>query len=196
MAFELSNADGDRGEQTDPTTPHPDSTSGPAPGPLWWRSRLRIQHCHCCGTGSVSGPDTSTCGIHSLLWMWGGKKKKRPAPNIISSRQVQGRTAACFQNFRRAPKAPKDRSNCFTTAEDPAARFKTTLRTLQGAAPPNSPRWKQADAHLGIKGGTARQDAGTTTQPRKTTRDGPVAQPGEGQQTASVESRYQRRRAA
>ena len=158
----------------------------------------------------VKNPALSLLWHRFRLWprqfhMWtpspsvevGEKKKKRPAPNIISSRQVQGRTAACFQNFRRAPKAPKDRSNCFTTAEDPAARFKTTLRTLQGAAPSNSPRWKQADAHLGIKGGTARQDAGTTTQPRKTTRDGPVAQPGEGQQTASVkESRYQRRRAA
>ena len=36
-------------------------------GVPWWLSELRIQCCHfsssgpCCGTGSVTGPETSTC---------------------------------------------------------------------------------------------------------------------------------------
>ena len=31
----------------------------------WWLSRLRIQHCHCCGSDSVSGLGTSPCH-----WVW------------------------------------------------------------------------------------------------------------------------------
>ena len=30
-------------------------------GVLWWLSRLRISHCHCCDSGSVPGPGTFTC---------------------------------------------------------------------------------------------------------------------------------------
>ena len=34
-------------------------------GVLWWLSRLGIQCCHSCGTGSVPGPGTSACYRHS-----------------------------------------------------------------------------------------------------------------------------------
>ena len=30
-------------------------------GVLWWLSRLRIWHCHCCGLSLVPGPGTSVC---------------------------------------------------------------------------------------------------------------------------------------
>ena len=30
-------------------------------GVPWWFSRLRIQHCHCCSLGVVSGPGASAC---------------------------------------------------------------------------------------------------------------------------------------
>ena len=33
-------------------------------GVLLWHSGLRIQHCHCCGTGSVPGLGISTCHRH------------------------------------------------------------------------------------------------------------------------------------
>ena len=56
---------------TDPqNSAYSQSSTSPRPGPQfscmkrvggvpWWLSRLRIQHCHCCGMGSVPCPGTS-----------------------------------------------------------------------------------------------------------------------------------------
>ena len=38
-------------------------------GVSWWLSRLRIQHCHCCGTGSIP-----CLGNFCMLWVWPKKK--------------------------------------------------------------------------------------------------------------------------
>ena len=35
-------------------------------GVPWWPSRFRIQHCRCCGTGSIPGLRTSACRRRSL----------------------------------------------------------------------------------------------------------------------------------
>ena len=32
---------------------------------FWWCSGLRIQHCHCCGLGSIPGLGSTTCHRHS-----------------------------------------------------------------------------------------------------------------------------------
>ena len=34
-------------------------------GFLLWRSGLRIQHCHCCGMGSISASELNICSGHS-----------------------------------------------------------------------------------------------------------------------------------
>ena len=39
----------------------------------WWLSRLKIWHCHCCGTGSILGPGT----LHAV----GASKKKEEEGN-------------------------------------------------------------------------------------------------------------------
>ena len=46
----------------------------------WWWSKLRIQHCHCCGSGHsgaglISGPETSACLGHSQKEK--GKKERK-----------------------------------------------------------------------------------------------------------------------
>ena len=54
-----------------------------AEGVLWWPNRLRIQCCHCCGSGHCYGacltpcPGTPTCHRHSKK-----KKKKKKADDL------------------------------------------------------------------------------------------------------------------
>ena len=50
-------------------------------GAPWWLSGLRIQHCHCCGTGSIPG-------LGNLQIR--GKKKKKAAPLIRFPSFLQG----------------------------------------------------------------------------------------------------------
>jgi len=61
-------------------------------GGPWWLSRLRIQHCHChgsgyfCGLGSVPGPETSICHGHSKKKKKKKKKKEEEEKNVLTER--------------------------------------------------------------------------------------------------------------
>ena len=44
----------------------------------WWLSRLGIQHCHCCGAGSIPGLGTSSCHGHGQ-----NKKQKKPKQRVF-----------------------------------------------------------------------------------------------------------------
>lgn len=64
---------------------------------LWWCSRLKIWHFHCCdfayccGVGSVPSPGTSTC------YRWGGKKKEgRRERGRKEAKKEKGRKKKCF----------------------------------------------------------------------------------------------------
>ena len=45
-------------------------------GASWWLSRLRIWHCHCCGSGPIPGPGTFACCRH-------GQKKRSGEKEFI-----------------------------------------------------------------------------------------------------------------
>ena len=64
-----------------------------------WLSRLRIQHCHCCdsghccGTGSILGPETSAC--HEYCQRIKIKKEeirdhKKKAPEKLTAGKTRG----------------------------------------------------------------------------------------------------------
>ena len=39
-------------------------------GVPWWLSGLSIQHCHCCGTGSIPGPGIFACWVPPKKNLW------------------------------------------------------------------------------------------------------------------------------
>ena len=48
-------------------------------GGLWWRSRLRIWHCHCCGSGHSSGMGSIPGpGNLCLPWVWPNANLLKP----------------------------------------------------------------------------------------------------------------------
>ena len=55
-------------------------------GVPWWVSRLRIQHCHCCGMGSVPGLGTSVGHGCSKKKKERKRKKETKKPSCVQDR--------------------------------------------------------------------------------------------------------------
>ena len=62
-------------------------------GGLWWHSGLWIQYCHCCGTGSIPGPENSACPGHGQK----GKKKFLKLRKNIIRLKICGKKCICME---------------------------------------------------------------------------------------------------